>query len=129
MKIFRRITFPCIQTNVNVVNDSAILAGGKAQSLLSQVVEVNIVNKDYGDVIVNKDYVDVDENVNVVNVDSVNEDNPEQGLTSQVVGVINVNEDYVNILNMNIESVCALEVKDNVGVVAVLAIHSVNVNI
>jgi hypothetical protein len=36
-------------TIVNVVNDSAILAGGKAQSLLSQVVEVNFVNEDHRD--------------------------------------------------------------------------------
>ena len=41
--------------NVNVVNDSEILAGGKIQSVLSQVVEVNIGNKDHRDVDVTMD--------------------------------------------------------------------------
>jgi hypothetical protein len=76
--------------NVNVVNDSAILAGGKTQSVLSQVVEVNIGNEDHRDVDVTVD----NENANMVNMDSVNEDNPEQVSNSQVVGVINVNEVY-----------------------------------
>jgi hypothetical protein len=57
-----------------VVNDSAILAGGKAQSLLSQVMKVNIGN------------------ANMVNVDSMREVNPEQVLTSQVVGMVSVSK-------------------------------------
>ena len=64
--------------NVNVVNDSAIMAGGKTQSVLSQVVEGNIGNKDHRDVDVTMD----------------KENNPEQVPTSQVVGVIDVNEVY-----------------------------------
>jgi hypothetical protein len=35
---------------------------------------------------------------------------------------------YVNVVNKNTEPVCAGEVKDNVGVLAVLAMHSGNVN-
>ena len=57
--------------NVNVVNDSAIMAGGKTQSVLSQVVEGNIGNEDHRDVDVTMD----------------NENNPEQVPTSQVVEV------------------------------------------
>jgi hypothetical protein len=45
------------------------------------------------------------------------------GLLSQVMDKANV-----NVVNKNIEPVCAHEVKDNVGVLAVLAMHSVNVN-
>ena len=74
--------------NGNVVNDSAILAGGKAQSLLSQVVKVNIGNEDHGEVDVTMD----NENANMVNVDSVSEGNPEQVLTGQVVGMVSVSE-------------------------------------
>ena len=73
---------------VNVVNNSAILAGGKAQYLLSQVVKVNIGNEDHGEVDVTMD----NENANMVNVDSVSEGNPEQVLTGQVVGMVSVSE-------------------------------------
>jgi hypothetical protein len=51
-----------VMNNANM-NDSAILAGGKAQSLLSQEVEVNIVNEDHRDV----DVIVGNETVNVVN--------------------------------------------------------------
>ena len=73
---------------MNVVNNSAILAGGKAQYLLSQVVKVNIGNEDHGEVDVTMD----NENANMVNVDSVSEGNPEQVLTGQVVGMVSVSE-------------------------------------
>jgi hypothetical protein len=78
--------------NVNVVKDSAILARGKTQSMLSQVVEVIIGNEDHGDVDVTVD------NANVVNVDSVNEGNPEQVPTSQVA-----ERDETNILQQDRE--------------------------
>jgi hypothetical protein len=71
-----------------VVKNSSILAGGKAQSLLSQVVKVNIGNEDHGEVDVTMD----NENANMVNVDSVSEGNPEQVLTGQVVGMVSVSE-------------------------------------
>jgi hypothetical protein len=43
------------------------------------------------------------------------------GLLSQVMDKANV-----NVVNKNIEPVCACEVKDNVGVLTMLAMHSVN---
>ena len=47
------------------------------------------------------------------------------GLLSQVMDKPTMN---MNVVNKNIEPVCAREVKDNVGLLAVLAMHSVNVN-
>ena len=76
------------KTILSVVNNSAILAGGKAQYLLSQVVKVNIGNEDHGEVDVTMD----NENANMVNVDSVSEGNPEQVLTGQVVGMVSVSK-------------------------------------
>jgi hypothetical protein len=69
----------------------------------------------------------------VDNVNVVNEDNPGQVLRNQVVVVSNVNTMYVENVDVNVvskktEPVCAREVKDNVGVLAVLVMHSGNVN-
>jgi hypothetical protein len=73
--------------NVNEVKDSAILAGGKTQSVLSQVVEVNIGSKDHRDVDVTVD----NENTNVVNV---NDGNPEgRHNDEKTADVNNVRED------------------------------------
>jgi hypothetical protein len=58
---------------VNVVNED-----NAEQVLPSQVVEVDIVNKDHGDV----DVISDNENMNVVNMDRVSEDKPEQFPTS-----------------------------------------------
>jgi hypothetical protein len=66
--------------NVNVVKAKhfAILAGGKTQSVSSQVVEVNVVNE------VNPGQVLQNQVVDVVNMDVVKEDNPGQVLQNQV---------------------------------------------
>jgi hypothetical protein len=95
--------------NVNVVKDSVILAGGKTQSVLSQVVEWNIGNEDHRDVDVTMDNENNPEQVSTSQVVKVNignedhrdadvtmdnENNSEQAPTSQVVGVINVNKVY-----------------------------------
>jgi hypothetical protein len=78
---------------------SAILARGKVQTLLSQVVKsvtvlilitgigdnvsVNVVNEDNPGQVLQNQVVD-DVNVDEVNVDVVNEDNPGQVLQNQV---------------------------------------------
>jgi hypothetical protein len=69
-----------MNVNVNMVKvkDSAILAGGKTQSVSSQAVEMNVVNK------VNPGQVLQNQVVDDVNVDVVNKDNPGQVLQSQV---------------------------------------------
>ena len=129
------------KANASVKNVSVVNKDNPEQT--SQVVGVinvhedfvNMMNKSIEPVcahVVNEDCMDMDglvdnENVNVVSVDSVDEDNPEQGLTSQVGEVINGNEDCVNVMNKDTEPGCALGVKDNVGVVVVLAIHPVGV--
>jgi hypothetical protein len=66
--------------NMNVVKakDSAILAGGKTQSVPSQVVEMNVVNE------VNPGKVLQNQVVDDVNPDVVNKDNPGQVLQKQV---------------------------------------------
>jgi hypothetical protein len=95
--------------NVNVVNvnvvkakDSAILAGGKAQSVSSQVVEVNKINP--GQVLQHQVVDDV-------NVDVVNENNPGQVFQNQVGD--NGNMDNLEQVLLSLEDVNAVEV--NIG--------------
>jgi hypothetical protein len=56
------------------------------QALPTQVVDVNISNKDHGD------GVEDIENMSVMNADNVNKGKPEQVLTSQVAGMVSMNE-------------------------------------
>jgi hypothetical protein len=69
-----------IMNVVNVVKakDSAILTGGKTQSVSIQVVEVNMVNE------VNPGQVLQNQVVDDVSMDVVNKDNPGQVLHNQV---------------------------------------------
>jgi hypothetical protein len=78
--------------NVNVVKDSVILAGGKTQSVLSQVVEGNIGNEDHRDVDGTMD----------------NENNPEQVPTSQVVKV-NIGSEYHRDVDVTMDNANFLE--------------------
>jgi hypothetical protein len=74
--------------NVNVVKakDSATLAGGKTQSVSSQVLEVNVANKDKPGQVLQDQVVDN------VNMDVVNEDNPGQVVQNQVGDNGNMNK-------------------------------------
>jgi hypothetical protein len=91
--------------NVNVVKakDSAILAGGKTQSVSSQVVKVNVVNE------VNPGQVLHNQVVDDVNMDVVNEDNPGQVLQNQVGD--NGNVDKLEQVLLSLEDVDAVDAK------------------
>jgi hypothetical protein len=129
--------------NENAVKNSAIPAGEKTQSMLSQVVKSNIRNEDHREVDVtmdkennpeqgptcqvvevnfgNKDHRDVD-----VTMD--NENNPEQVPTCQVVEVNIGNEDHRDVeVNMdnenNSEQVPISQVVDVVDVIDVNKVH------
>jgi hypothetical protein len=94
-------------------------------------VNVNLANEDKpGQVLLNQVVVS---NGIVDNVNVVNEDNPGHVLRNQVVVLSNVNTVYIENVDVKVvtnktEPVCAREMKDNVGVMAVLAMHSGNVN-
>jgi hypothetical protein len=91
---------------VNVVKakDSATLAGGKTQSVSSQVVEVNVVKE------VNPGQVLQNQVVDDVNVDVVNEDNPGQVLQNQVGD--NGNMENLEQVLLSLEEVNAVDAVD-----------------
>jgi hypothetical protein len=89
--------------------------------LPSQVVEVNTVEEDHGDMDVTVDT----ENMNVVNMDSMNKDKPEQVPTSQVEGVVNVNEVHVevNVIVIVIDSDSDVDSEYDEDVIELLSAH------